>query len=230
VDVTRALVDASLKAAADSDDVVVASSGQAVGLHVKGRDAERIAHLARFVQSRDWGGVVFTAARAPGDVLGTVAGTFSLELIHAANAERGPDVLFTFPWTSRPNAFGVPGTDLACVAAGGAPLTSDHGSMSPWNVRHTLVGWGAGFKRGVTVRAPAGNVDVTPTILALLGIAERDGLDGRVLAEALEDGPDVEQVAVQTRVHTAEADAYGAAIQVSIVDGRRYVDKSWRTR
>jgi len=77
---------------------------------------------------------------------------------------------------------------------------------------------------------PGGNVDVTPTILALLGIAEADGLDGRVLAEALEGGPDSEQVAVDTRVHTVEAGAYHAALQLSEVDGRRYVDKSWRIR
>jgi arylsulfatase A-like enzyme len=73
-----------------------------------------------------------------------------------------------------------------------------------------------------------GNVDVAPTILALLGIDGRDGLDGRVLAEALVGGPDEEQIAVDTRVHTVEAGAYRAALQISTVDGRRYVDKSWR--
>ena len=120
------------------------------------------------------------------------------------------------------------GTDLANVNAGGRPLVSDHGSMSPWNVRNTLIGWGAGFKSRVRIPAPAGTVDVTPTILALLGMDDRDGLDGRVLSEALTGGPDPEQVAVETRVHTVTAGAYRAAIQVSVVEGRRYVDKSWR--
>jgi predicted AlkP superfamily pyrophosphatase or phosphodiesterase len=227
IDVARELIAAGLKASPLSGDVVVASSGQAVGLHVEGHDGERIARLARFVQSRAWGGVVFTAGRAPGDARGVVEGTFSLALIHLANAERGPDLVFTFPWDSRPNAFGVPGTDRACVS-GGPPLTSDHGSMSPWNVRNTLLARGPGFKQGVTVRAPAGNVDVAPTILALLGIEAPNGLDGRVLAEALVGGPDTDQVPVDTRVHTVQAGAYGAALQVSTVDERRYVDKSWR--
>ena len=44
----------------------------------------------------------------------------------------------------------MPGTDLATVSAGGAPYVSDHGSMSPWNVRNTFLAWGAGVKRGVT--------------------------------------------------------------------------------
>jgi arylsulfatase A-like enzyme len=230
VDVARELVDAGLKASRDSGDVVLASSGQAVALHVQNHDAERIARIARFVQSREWGGVVFAPGRAPDDSRGAVAGTFALELIHAANRERSGDLLFTFPWSSRPNAFGVPGTDMANVTGGAAPLASDHGSMSPWNVGTTLVAWGVDFKKGATVRAPAGNVDVTPTILTLLGITERDGIDGRVLVEALAGGPDEEQVTVNTRVHTVEAGTYRAALQISEVEGRRYVDKSWRIR
>jgi hypothetical protein len=106
--------------------------------------------------------------------------------------------------------------------------------MSPWNVRNTLFGWGAGFKRRATVRVAAGTADVTPTVLALLGLdpgpGSAGGLDGRVLSEALEGGPDPEQVIGETRVHTVEAGAYRAAIQVSHVDGRRYVDRSWRIR
>ncbi len=220
VDVAGALVLAKLKAAPDSTDVILASSGQAVALHVEGHDPDRIARLARFIQAQDWGGVIFSAER--------VEGAFPLELIHVANRERSPDLLFTFPWTSRRNAFGVSGTDLANVSAGGAPYVSDHGSMSPWNVRNTFLAWGAGVKKGVTVGVPAGNVDVTPTLLALLCIDGEPGLDGRVVTEALEGGPDPERVAVETRIHTAAAGAYRAALQISTVDGRRYVDKSWR--
>jgi arylsulfatase A-like enzyme len=220
VDVAGALVAAGLKAARDSTDVILASSGQAVALHVEGRDQERVARLARFVLAQDWGGVVFT--REP------VEGTFPLDLIQVDHRGRGPDVLFTFPWTSEPNRFGVRGTDLACVGAGGSPYTSDHGSMSPWNVRNTFLAWGAGVKQGVTIAVPAGNVDVTPTALALLGLDDEPGLDGRVLAEAFEGGPDPEQIAVERRVHTVAAGGYRAALQISTVDGRRYVDKSWR--
>ncbi|HKC07463.1 MAG TPA: alkaline phosphatase family protein [Methylomirabilota bacterium] len=220
VDVAGALIEAKLKAARDSTDVILASSGQAVALHVEGRDAERIARLARFIRSQDWGGVVFSAE--------AVEGAFPMELINVATRDRGPDLLFTFPWTSRRSAFGVPGTDLANVSAGGAPYVSDHGSMSPWNVRNTFLAWGAGVKKGIIGRAPAGNVDVTPTVLALLGLEGEAGLDGRVVAEALDGGPDPEAVAVETRVHTAVAGGYRAALQISTVDGRRYVDKSWR--
>jgi arylsulfatase A-like enzyme len=230
LDVAGALVGAGLKAAPDSGDVILASSGQTVAVYVEDHDKRRIEDIARLVQSSDWGGVVFSTARAASDPRGAVDGTFALELIHAAHPERSPDLLVTFPWTSRPNAFGVPGTDLACVSGGARLYAADHGSMSPWNVRNTLVCWGPDFKRGATVRAPASTVDVAPTILAILGIAERDGLDGRVLAEALAGGPDEEQAGVETIVHTVAAGPYRAAIQVSTVHGRRYVDKSWRGR
>ncbi len=220
VDVASALVEAKLKAAPDSTDVILASSGQALALHVPHHDPDRVARLARFIQAQDWGGVIFAA--------GSVDGTFPLELINVANRDRGPDLLFTFPWTSRRSAFGVPGTDLAAVSAGGTPYVSDHGSMSPWNVRNTFLAWGAGVKKGITAPAPAGNADVTPTVLALLGQHDEAGLDGRVVSEALEGGPDPEEVAVETRVYTAAAGAYRAALQISTVDGRRYVDKSWR--
>jgi hypothetical protein len=69
---------------------------------------------------------------------------------------------------------------------------------------------------------------VAPTILAALGLADRAGMDGRVLAEGLVDGPDPQQVAVATRTYTLVSGSYRAALQVSTVDGHRYVDKSWR--
>lgn len=230
VDVAGALVEAGLKRSADSTDVVLASSGQAVALHVGDRDGGVVERIARFVQSCPWGGVLFTAGRGPGDPRGAADGTFSLELIHMACAERGPDLLVTFPWTSGVNGFGVPGTDLACTSGGARLYTSDHGSLSPWNVRSTLLAWGPAFKARTVVRAPAGNADVAPTILALLDPPGPGGLDGRVLAEALAGGPDEEHAAVETRVHLVETGTYRAAIQVSEVEGRRYVDKSWRVR
>jgi predicted AlkP superfamily pyrophosphatase or phosphodiesterase len=217
VAVAAELIEAGLKAAPDSDDVVIASSGQAIALHV--RSAELVQKVVAFLQSRPWIGVLFTARG--------VEGTFPLALVHADHPVRAPDVLFTFPWTSAHNAFGVPGTDVGDAAS---KVTSDHGSLSPWTIRNTLLAWGPAFKRGVVVRVPAGNVDVAPTILALHGL-DASGLDGRVLREALVDGPDEEQVPVERRVHVAEAGAgrYRAIVQVSEVEGRRYVDKGWRT-
>src|SRR5215510_5087609 len=72
VNVVQAFMEAGLKAAPDSDDVVVASSDQAVLLHVCDRTPERIQQLVRWLQAQEWIGVIFTRgaktteARGPG--------------------------------------------------------------------------------------------------------------------------------------------------------------------
>jgi hypothetical protein len=167
------------------------------------------------------------------DELGWVPGTFSLGLIRQENAERGSDILFTLPWSSAPNSFGVAGTHYTDGSGETGPLTgaaSGHGGMSPWLVRNTLLLWGPDFKRGVSVRTAAGNIDIAATILALKGISGVEGLDGRVLAEALREGPDEEQVQSATKVLTTEVDRYRAAVQVTDVGAHRYIDKGWRIR
>jgi hypothetical protein len=169
---------------------------------------------------------------------GIEPGTFSTQLVHLGHAERGPDIVLTFPWNSAKNAFGVPGTDYTDTRGATGPLegnAGNHGSMSPWTVHNTFLAWGVDFKRGVSVHTPVSNVDVTPTLLALMGLDRDAGLprfDGRAITEALVDGPDEEQVATKTTTYfTAAPDgAFRAAIQVSEVGGERYLDKSWRVR
>ena len=100
VNVDRELIKAGLKAGTDSDDVVSASSGGAVLLHVKDHNSERIKQIVRFLQSQEWIGAIFTAGNnqsSDGKALGLLEGTFSLELIHMSNRERGPDIVLTFP-------------------------------------------------------------------------------------------------------------------------------------
>ena len=238
VDLTGELIKAGLKAGADSDDVVIASSGQALLLHVKNHDTALIRRITDFLRQQRWTGVLFTAgdssADGPVPIVGREPGTFAVELIHLANAERGPDIVVTFPWSSIAGPHGVPGTDYTESPATGplAGARGNHGSMSPWTVRNTFIAWGPDFKHGVSVRTPVSNVDVTPTLLALLGIEDLLHLDGRVIAEALIDGPDQEQVPVQTTTHFAATPdgSYRAAIQVSQVGHQRYIDKSWRMR
>jgi arylsulfatase A-like enzyme len=246
-DATNAFVKAGLKATADSDDVVLASNGQSVLVHVKGRNLNRIQRVVRFLQNQDWVDVIFTAGariagtqrrstplRKTGDEMGWVPGTFALDLIKQTNAMRRPDILFTLRWNSRENGFGFNGTHYIDGSGSTGPLTgsaSGHGGLSPWLVRNTLILWGPDFKRGVTVRVAAGNVDIAPTVLRIKGLASGESLGGRPLKEALRDGPDEEQVSSETKVLRTEVKGlYRAAIQVTDVGERRYIDKAWRMR
>jgi predicted AlkP superfamily pyrophosphatase or phosphodiesterase len=242
VNLTAELIKAGLKASTDSDDVVIASSGQTMLLHVKDRDPARVQRLTEFLMAQEWTGVLFTAARSSDYsevVEGIVPGTFALELIHLANTERGPDIVVTFPWSSAPGPNGAPGTDYTETAGETGPLTGaqgNHGSTSPWTVRNTFIAWGTDFKRGATVRTPVSNVDLTPTLLALMGLDGDPALprfDGRAITEAFIDGPDPEKMPMRTVTYiTASRDrSYQAEIQLSNTKGGNYyVDKSWRIR
>ena len=232
VNVQQALRDAKILSAEESDDLVLASSGQAMALHVKGRDPKRIAAIVDFLQAQPWCGVVFTAG-GPGSAEGKVRGTFSLEFVHLGGHARSPDIVFTFPWSSARNRFGVPGSEGDIVASGTTgPVqveTANHGGIGPWTVHNTMLAWGPDFKRGAVVRAAASNVDVAPTILHLLGKDEAAAaMQGRVLLEALVGGPDEEQVPVEMRSFAVSNGAYHAVLQASRVEGRIYVDKAWR--
>lgn len=244
INLTQELVAAGLKASPTSDDVVVANSGTSL-VHVKDRDAGKIRRIVAHLQKQTWADTIYTAARQPraGSYVpaaqgfvkprGWVAGTFSLELIHQANPERGADIVVTYPWSSRRNQFGVPGTSGNAGGGATGPRTgpgSGHGSFSPWDIRNTLFASGPDFKDGVTLRTPAGNVDIAPTILALTGVDDGLASDGRVLSEAMEGGIDQRDVPVRTRTFITRAGAYRASVTVSEVRGGRYryVDKSSR--
>jgi len=119
VNLTAELIKAGLKASAASDDVVVASSGQTLLLHVRDRDPALIRRIIAFLQAQDWIGVLFTAGRrgeGTAPVEGTEPGTFALELIHLGQAERAPDIVVTFPWSSALGPNGIPGTEMPSFA------------------------------------------------------------------------------------------------------------------
>ncbi len=139
VNVTGELTKAGLKAGTDSDDVIVASSGQTMSLHVRDHNPERIGAIVRYLQKQPW-----VQAGKPGatgvPVERRVPGTFALELVHLANTERGPDIVFTFPWSSAKSPTGLQGLDYTEAAVTG-PLTGtagNHGSMSPRTGHNTL--------------------------------------------------------------------------------------------
>ncbi|HLX22816.1 MAG TPA: alkaline phosphatase family protein [Usitatibacter sp.] len=233
VNVAGELKQAGFATLEDGGDIVLASSGQEMNVHVKDHDPKRIAALVEFLQKQPWCGVIFTAHGSGAPHEGRVPGTFSLEYAHLGGNPRSPDVAFTFPWSSTANRFGVRGMDYNIVAKGATMAvsvdTANHGGIGPFTITNTMLAWGPDFKRGIVDRAPAANVDVAPTILHLLGLSQAaSGMQGRALTEAMTGGPDEEQVAVETRALRVSSGGYRAILQASEVDGHRYIDKAWR--
>ena len=109
-----------------------------------------------------------------------------------------------------------------------------HGSISPYEVNSVLIAAGPHFKAGVRSAVPSGIVDLFPTVLHLLGMALPRPVDGRVLHEALDGGPDPKEVFVETAVHRVSATfggvSYRQEAQVSRVGDTLYVDKGKASR
>jgi len=234
INVTEELINVGLKESKDSDDVVLASSGQSVLLHVKDRNMEKIKNIVSFLQMQDWTGVLFTAAslQSPSKVYGWVDGTFSLELIHQPSTGRGADIILTFPWTSEKNKWDFPGMEVSATngKSGARNGTSaGHGSMSPWTIRNTMIASGVDFKTGISTKVPGCSIDFTATILALQGAELDKDVQGRIISEALKTGPDSEKVPYETKIYTQELENSTNYIQISKVGNYWYVDKSWRS-
>jgi len=109
--------------------------------------------------------------------------TFPLALV-GLDGPRAPDIVFSLEWSDTAVA-GVPG-----VAVGThAKLAVDHGTISPFELRNTLVCEGPDFRVGWRDPAPVGNIDIAPTLTQVLGLAAGGPFEGRVLDEALRGAP-----------------------------------------
>lgn len=232
VNVTDALIKAGLKAAEDSTDVVVASQGPSTLFYLATHEIDRIERLVRFLQAQPWVDVVFTRGGRNG--LGSVAGTFSLDLIKGGHRSRAADIEVSHSWTSDPNSYGVPGSHTVTRPTNG-PIkggASGHGGLNPWEIHNTFVAWGASFKQRARVMAPVSLADVTPTVLTLLGVevpaSSQD--HGRVLRELLKDGPAVATVKTTRRTVRTSAGAYRARVEISTVADHDYIDSGSRER
>ncbi len=213
---TALLVESGLKATLTSADIVLA--GGAISVNDGGRD--RVAAIVRLLQETPWVGPVFTRAAADSRTKGWVAGTLSLGSV-MWNHDRSANILAMGDWTASTNEFGFAGEVLE-------PGVASHGTMSPYDIRATLIVSGPDFKQRVRSTVPTGNADLAPTMLSLLGVPVPEHMDGRVLWETLSQGPDPSNVQVTRLQHVAETELesgrYRLLLHKSFVDGTEYVD------
>jgi arylsulfatase A-like enzyme len=202
------LVEAGLKESEESTDVVVAGDA----IHVNepsGVDKDaRVDAIVALLQRTDWIGPVFTRGATPDTLFGARAGTIAFSAI-GWDHERSADILTSPQWSEAENEHGWPGEVLTAGTAG-------HGSSSPWDIRATFVAAGPGIKRNVVSSVPTGNVDVSPTVLALMGLTVPDGLDGRVLEEILLTGPQPGEMPLSSSPLSASVEDDGLVYQLDV--------------
>ncbi len=163
-------------APAKTGQVLVVSLGGSVEFYVVGHDAALTRKLVEYLQHSDFAGVILTREK--------MEGTFTLAQAHIASAT-APDVIVASRWNDAPNEFGALGEVVSDLGKNFGQGT--HSTFSPHDLNNILIASGPDFRRGWTDEIPTGNIDVAPTILALLGLKAPRAMDGRVLTEALRD-------------------------------------------
>ncbi len=207
--------------AASGADTTTSPSDAVVGagaIYVRSEDPQAVSAIVTTLQATDGVGAIFTAAATPRAHEGWVPGTLSFETARWAHA-RSADILYSADWTDEQNTDGFPGT----TAAGG---TAGHGSSSPFDIHNILIAAGPALKVGAVNELPSGNVDFAPTFLSLLGVPVPVSMEGRVLREAMTEGPEPGTLTVERRTDTAETPDGGYKVSAvsSIVDGSVYLD------
>ena len=200
--------------------VVVANNGGAVLFYSSPWDGDTVARLARWLMAQPWCGNV-TVGQRVGDIQGTLPAS-----LMGNDGERAPDVTMSFRWGPDANQAGYTGT---IYSSGGTPGQGQHGSMGRSELHNILFARGPGFKEGLKVDAPSGNIDLTPTILKLLGLPSVDGMEGRALEEAMADGPDPAEVDWSSDFYSTDClvgdRVYRQQIRLSRVGDSVYVDE-----
>ena len=204
------------------DDVLLVGLGGSALLYVTGHEKKTIDRIVQFLQAEESVGTIFTGRARKG--------TFAMDeaLIRSKDA---PDIVFSFRWTSAPNAYGAPGSVISESQGSNLSPTAQkatHASLSPFDMHNTLVAAGPDLRKGFVDEIPSGNVDVAPTIFKILGAKSPGTMDGRVLSEALNfpntQSPEVK--AKQLRAHaTLPTGEWTQTLEVTEVNGVRYLDQ-----
>ncbi|OLC50398.1 MAG: hypothetical protein AUH43_05180 [Acidobacteria bacterium 13_1_40CM_65_14] len=221
----EALVDPFVHTMPDGSRDIVVSEG---AIYLRGGPgvnvAARVAAIVAALQRRPEVGAIFTRPTARGGAEGTVPGTLSFDVARWNHARSG-DILVSANWSRDTNDAGYEGKTTQSGTAG-------HGTSSPYDIHNPLIAAGPDVREHAVSDVPTGNVDLAPTVLRLLGLPVPDTMTGRVIEEALRDGPPLSSVQVghvTETVKTADA-SYELTAHISIAAGRRYLDFTDVTR
>jgi predicted AlkP superfamily pyrophosphatase or phosphodiesterase len=226
VDVATELIDAGLKHSHESTDILVAGKGGSISLYIANHRPDTVNAIIEFLLPRDWCGPLFTSAQYQS------AETFPLSQIHCQHA-RSPSLLMAFNWHNTCNNYDAPGSG-AFAEAGVAIGRGSHGSLSPYEIRNVLIAAGPHFKQDTISTIPSGNIDLLPTLLAILDLPSTPAVVGRVLTESLRQHHAPSEAAIQTQIHHRTRDQNGIQIVQKLqeiqVESTSYIDCGWVTR
>lgn len=164
--------------APDQDDrsVIVAENGGSVLLYTPSANERLTDDLLDWLTVQEWVGAIAT------DLPNSSSLKFASISDIGLNGPRSPHIVVTMrsSTTNSPAPLARSG-----ASASGTVGVGSHGGSSPSELHNTLIASGPSFATGIRSEIPSGNIDVVPTILAILGIQSPEYIDGRVLVEAM---------------------------------------------
>lgn len=180
VDIESEFAKAGFHTDTGTDRIVVAENGGSLLMYIPSGDRALAGRLVEWLISRDWVGAVAAESTNPN------SGKYATIADIGLNGQRSPHVVAVLKsWdTLLPAPLARTG-----IATGGLIGAGSHGGGSESELHNTLIASGPSFRSRFESRKPSGNIDLTPTILHLLGLPVPDHLEGRVLSEALIDPP-----------------------------------------
>ena len=217
-----ALVDPLAKPMADGSKDIVVSEG-AIYLRSE-HDQARVAAIVAALQKRPEVGAIFTRPVANGRAEGAVPGTLSFDVARW-NHPRSGDILVSANWTAEKNDAGWAGKTTQSGVAG-------HGTSSPYDIHNTLIAAGPDFREHAVSDVPTSNIDIAPTLLHVLGLKPAPTMTGRVIEEALRNGPSIASVRVDRVAQTVKTPdgSYELTAHISKAAGHAYLDFTEVTR
>ena len=167
IPVSALLVEAGLKEATDSSDVVLASSGMGALIYLSDEARGRRKEIAQWIRDQEWSGMVYE-----GETLEEVGQPSDTALA----------IAFSMAKRDVENRYGIRG--LGHVAGdvfskNDACGHGQHGGLGPYETNALLSISGGGFGAGKSDH-PSRTIDIAPTLLRHLGVVA-DGMDGQAL-------------------------------------------------
>ena len=186
------------------------SSGEIRQLH---GNPSRLHALAAWLMQHP--AVCHVFSRGRNEVEGEIPGTLALSVVGQTH-ERSAALLYVLRSDLSLDKYGLPGLGLLMpgdVAVGGGY----HGGINPHEINTVLIVSAPGrIAAGAVTHAPAGIIDIAPTVLGLLGVPAAASMQGRNLAQAARG---------EARFIAFKAGAGGFSQRVNVIeeDGRRII-------
>ncbi len=210
-------------------DVIVAANGGSDLIYLPHAQAALARRIVQLLAGFDYVGGLFV-----GESFGPLPGTLPLSALDLSGATHLPIpsivVAFrTFDLSARETGLSDALLNAVQISdTAGQQGQGNHGSLGRDNTFNFMAAMGPDFRRRYRDAAPAGNTDITPTLLQVLGLPwTSGGLSGRVLAEALLAPAEVTGAAPRaaaTRSATAPPAAQRCvAMSLPAADGRRTI-------